>query len=100
VVNIPALFNFFYKGIAPFLDPVTRDKMRFNPELLEFIPRQQLDVDFGGDYEFVFDKDAYWNQIIRCVGLSKWNQIFIYTAIDMLQFRVCGIAKDGTRARK
>lgn len=27
VVNLPMLLNFFYKGISPFLDPVTRDKV-------------------------------------------------------------------------
>ncbi|KAF9446275.1 CRAL/TRIO domain-containing protein [Macrolepiota fuliginosa MF-IS2] len=27
VVNLPRLLNFFYKGISPFLDPVTRDKV-------------------------------------------------------------------------
>jgi hypothetical protein len=28
VVNLPVLLTFFYKAIAPFLDPVTRDKVR------------------------------------------------------------------------
>ena len=28
VVNLPMILNFFYKGISPFLDPVTRDKVR------------------------------------------------------------------------
>ena len=28
VVNMPYLLNFFYKGISPFLDPVSRDKVR------------------------------------------------------------------------
>ena len=28
VVNMPSIFAFFYKGIAPFMDPVTRDKVR------------------------------------------------------------------------
>lgn len=28
VTNLPMLLNFFYKGISPFLDPVTRDKVR------------------------------------------------------------------------
>lgn len=27
VVNLPMILNFFYKGISPFLDPVTRDKV-------------------------------------------------------------------------
>ncbi|KAH7886336.1 CRAL-TRIO domain-containing protein [Phlebopus sp. FC_14] len=75
VVNLPLLLNFFYKGIAPFLDPVTRDKMRFNPDLFELIPRSQLDADFGGDFEFEFEHETYWKQIIEH----------------------CGIAQDGTR---
>lgn len=28
VVNLPMILNFFYKGISPFLDPITRDKVR------------------------------------------------------------------------
>lgn len=67
VVNLPTILSFFYKGIAPFLDPVTRDKMRFNPDLFELVPREQLDADFGGDYEFEFDHEAYWNQLIEYV---------------------------------
>ena len=27
VVNMPGILAFFYKGIAPFMDPVTRDKV-------------------------------------------------------------------------
>ncbi|KAF9786931.1 CRAL-TRIO domain-containing protein [Thelephora terrestris] len=75
VVNLPPLLNFFYKGISPFLDPVTRDKMRFNPNLLELIPKEHLDADFGGDYEYEFEPITYWEQIV-----SK-----------------CRIAPDGTR---
>lgn len=32
VVNLPFILNFFYKGISPFLDPVTRDKFVSSPE--------------------------------------------------------------------
>ncbi|KAJ6600973.1 CRAL-TRIO domain-containing protein [Mycena vulgaris] len=59
VVNFPLLLNFFYKGISPFLDPVTRDKMRFNPNLRELVDASQLDSDFGGDFEYEFEKDTY-----------------------------------------
>ncbi|KAI0327654.1 CRAL/TRIO domain-containing protein [Cubamyces sp. BRFM 1775] len=75
VVNLPMLLNFFYKGIAPFLDPITRDKMRFNPDLLELIPKEQLDADFGGDFEYEFEPNSYWEQIVS----------------------FCKIAPDGTR---
>lgn len=81
VVNLPPLLNFFYKGISPFLDPITRDKvdfdfptlvvgltapiqMRFNPDLLELIPKEHLDADFGGDYEYEFEPISYWEQIV------------------------------------
>ncbi|KAH9947093.1 CRAL-TRIO domain-containing protein [Amylocystis lapponica] len=78
VVNLPMLLNFFYKGISPFLDPVTRDKMRFNPDLLELIPKEQLDADFGGEFEFEFEPVSYWEQVVSH----------------------CGIAPDGTRIEK
>ena len=67
VVNLPTILSFFYKGIAPFLDPVTRDKMRFNPDLFELVPREHLDADFGGDYHFQFDHEEYWSQLIEYV---------------------------------
>lgn len=76
VVNLPMLLNFFYKGISPFLDPVTRDKMRFNPDLLELIPASHLDADFGGEHNYEFEPKSYWDQIVTA----------------------CGIAPDGTRA--
>ena len=69
VVNLPTILSFFYKGIAPFLDPVTREKMRFNPDLFELVPREQLDADFGGEYEYEFDHEAYWNQLIEYVKM-------------------------------
>ncbi|KAF8722650.1 hypothetical protein AX14_009716 [Amanita brunnescens Koide BX004] len=75
VVNLPMLLTFFYKGISPFLDPVTRDKMRFNPNLKELIPLSHLDAEFGGENGFEFDPNSYWDQIVSA----------------------CGIAPDGTR---
>lgn len=78
VVNLPMLLNFFYKGIAPFLDPITRDKMRFNPDLFELIPKEQLDADFGGDFEYEFEPVSYWEQVVSH----------------------CRIASDGTRVEE
>ncbi|KAK0200359.1 CRAL-TRIO domain-containing protein [Desarmillaria ectypa] len=75
VVNLPMILSFFYKGISPFLDPVTRDKMRFNPNLLELIPASHLDADFGGEFPYEFEPHSYWNQIVAA----------------------CRVAPDGTR---
>ncbi|CAA7265881.1 unnamed protein product [Cyclocybe aegerita] len=71
VVNLPMLLNFFYKCISPFLDPVTRDKMRFNPDLFELIPASQLDADFGGDYHYEFEATIYWDQIVAACGIKE-----------------------------
>lgn len=31
IINLPFLLNFFFKGITPFLDPITRDKVSIPP---------------------------------------------------------------------
>ncbi|EIM83498.1 CRAL/TRIO domain-containing protein [Stereum hirsutum FP-91666 SS1] len=62
VTNLPWVLNFFYKGISPFLDPVTRDKMRFNPPLLELVPKEMLEKEFGGELEWEWDFERYWTQ--------------------------------------
>ncbi|GJJ13257.1 hypothetical protein Clacol_007508 [Clathrus columnatus] len=63
VVNLPILLTFFYKGISPFLDPVTKEKMRFNPNLLELIPIDHLDAQFGGKYDYEFEPVTYWKEL-------------------------------------
>lgn len=32
ILNVPWLVDMFFKLIKPFIDPVTRDKMWFNPK--------------------------------------------------------------------
>jgi hypothetical protein len=39
-------------------------QMRFNPDLFELIPKEHLDADFGGDYEYEFEPVSYWEQIV------------------------------------
>ena len=84
VVNLPGILSFFYKGIAPFLDPVTREKMRFNPDLSELVPREQLDADFGGDYEYEFDHEAYWNQLLEYVKCALFRTLNIVRSSQTL----------------
>lgn len=38
--------------------------MRFNPDLLELIPKEQLDASFGGDFEYEFEPTSYWDQLV------------------------------------
>ncbi|WVQ75770.1 hypothetical protein IAR50_005402 [Cryptococcus sp. DSM 104548] len=75
VVNMPWWINAFFSGITPFMDPITRDKIRFNPKLTELVPADQLDAEFGGDYKFEYDFKHYWKTLTE----------------------FCHIAPDGTR---
>jgi hypothetical protein len=92
VVNLPAILSFFYKGIAPFLDPVTRDKIRFNPDLFELVPHKQLDADFGGDYQYEFEPESYWNQLIEyvivlvLVALSRFFIIYARRTVRLTRY--------------
>lgn len=45
----------------------TYTKIRFNPDLLELIPAEQLDADFGGNFEYEFDPESYWSQMVSYV---------------------------------
>lgn len=63
VVNMPWWINAFFSGISPFMDPITRDKIRFNPRLLDLVPAAHLDSEFGGDYNFTYDYSVYWKTI-------------------------------------
>lgn len=70
VINMPWWINAFFSGIQPFMDPITRDKIRFNPTLTELIDPQQLDLEYGGEYNLEFNKDVYWKTITEFCRIS------------------------------
>jgi hypothetical protein len=47
------------------MDPITREKIRFNPDLTEFAPPEQLDAEFGGAYKLKFDHAIYWDTLTK-----------------------------------
>lgn len=51
----------FFKIITPFIDPVTRNKLKFNEDMKEYVPAEQLwSEDWAGDLDFEYDHDTYW----------------------------------------
>ena len=69
VCHTPRFISAFFTALSPFLDPVTKDKIRFNPDdLTEFIEPDQLDAQFpGGTYNYQFDFPKYWSALVeRC----------------------------------
>ncbi|TXT15513.1 hypothetical protein VHUM_00016 [Vanrija humicola] len=68
LVNVPWFFSAFYTAVSPFIDPVSRDKIRFNPAILELIDADQLESDYGGSVNFVYDHGVYWKQLTEWVA--------------------------------
>jgi len=67
IVNLPFLLSAFFKMITPFVDPVTRPKMRFNPDCIReglFTPEQLL-KEWGGELAFEYDHERYWRALVQ-----------------------------------
>ncbi|PGG96421.1 hypothetical protein GX51_07827 [Blastomyces parvus] len=60
VVNIPFLIHGFFKLITPFIDPLTRTKLKFNEDLTKHVPPAQLLKSLNGEVEFEYDHATYW----------------------------------------
>ena len=75
--------NAFYKLITPFIDPVTRVKMRFNPEVVKegLFTADQVWVDFGGNIKFEYEHEKYWTNFIEVTNnrrqamMNRWRAL-------------------------
>ncbi|KAI9306925.1 CRAL-TRIO domain-containing protein [Cunninghamella echinulata] len=84
VVKSPWFFFVTFKMISPFMDPVTKNKIKFVYDaggksdtkattnewvhLKDHISSDQLETDFGGDYHFKFNIDTYWKKLLEYTG--------------------------------
>jgi len=62
---VPWYVTAFLKLISPFIDPVTKTKMRYNEPLTDHIPASQLMKNAGGEAEFEYKHDIYWSALSR-----------------------------------
>ncbi|WBW74694.1 sec14 cytosolic factor family protein [Schizosaccharomyces osmophilus] len=81
VINIPWAVWGFFKLISPFIDPITREKLKFNEPLDRYVPMDQLDTNFGGSLKFEYFHEKYWPKIVeicktrRQTGLQRWKNL-------------------------
>lgn len=69
ISELPWYVSTFFKMIAPFIDPVTREKMKFNPDIRAFVPPERLWDEHKGDLNFEYDHAVYWKALEReCVA--------------------------------
>ncbi|KAI9841148.1 MAG: Vacuolar protein 8 [Thelocarpon superellum] len=65
VTDIPWAVWGFLKILSPFIDPLTREKLKFNEDPRKYIPPSQLWTDRGGDVTFEYDHSIYWPALTR-----------------------------------
>ncbi|PVH99444.1 CRAL/TRIO domain-containing protein [Periconia macrospinosa] len=60
ITHLPWYVTTFLKLVSPFIDPVTKTKMRYNEPLTDHIPSSQLMKVSGGEVDFKYDHAIYW----------------------------------------
>jgi hypothetical protein len=94
IINVPFFVKAFFKLIMPFVDPVTREKVKFNPEIIKdglFAKDMVMSEWWGGDRDFEYVHEKYWKELVgmceertrrwrtrweelgATVGLSEWE---------------------------
>ncbi|KAI5966441.1 PDR16 [Candida pseudojiufengensis] len=73
LTNIPWLGWTFLKIIHPFIDPLTREKLVFDQPFINYVPKIQLDKDFKGDVNFIYDHEKYWPKMIEMSDNKQKN---------------------------
>ncbi|KAF3384310.1 hypothetical protein F1880_002501 [Penicillium rolfsii] len=71
VINVPFLIWGFFKLITPFIDPNTRQKLKFNEDMRKHVPASQLMKPVGGDLEFQYDHSTYWPALNELAELRR-----------------------------
>ena len=79
VINVPFLVNAFFKIIMPLIDPITRQKVKFNPEVLKddlFTADMIMKDWWGGEPEFEYVHEKYWPDLVSlCEGrVTTWTK--------------------------
>ncbi|KAH6913447.1 CRAL/TRIO domain-containing protein [Coprinopsis sp. MPI-PUGE-AT-0042] len=78
ILNIPFLVNAFFKLVSPFIDPVTRNKLKFNPKAVEdgLMDKDMVMKEWwGGDRDFEHVHEKYWPEMVKnCENnVAKWT---------------------------
>ena len=74
------MLKFFFTAISAFIDPATREKMKFDQDLRTLIPPEQLIKAYGGDVDFVYEHEVYWPAFIklteerRALMVQRWEE--------------------------
>lgn len=73
LTNIPFLGRAFLKLIYPFIDPLTREKLVFDADFINYVHEEQLDKDFEGRVDFEYQHKVYFPTLVEMCDKRKAN---------------------------
>ena len=93
VINVPFIVNAFFKIVMPFVDPITRPKVKFNPKIFQdgLFTEDMVTKEWGGSRDFEYVHEKYWPELVEMcekrvktwkeswkilgakVGISEWD---------------------------
>ncbi|KAL1940230.1 hypothetical protein VTO73DRAFT_9182 [Trametes versicolor] len=105
VVNVPFLVNAFFKLITPFIDPLTRPKLRFNPNCLAegLFPPEELIAEWGGSAHVEYKHERYWEPLVRMCAerrerlWEKWREAGAKVGVREWDVK-CALELEGAKA--
>ncbi|KAG6006570.1 hypothetical protein E4U21_006868 [Claviceps maximensis] len=81
IINVPWIVWGFFKIIKPLMHPVTREKLKFNEDMKQFVPAEQLwSADWNGDMDFDYDHSVYWPALNEMCRLKRERRMARWTA--------------------
>lgn len=75
IINMPWVVVGFFKIIKPLLDPVTKEKLKFNEAMATYVPAEQLWSEFSdGALAFEYEHEVYWPALKKLCEERKETQ--------------------------
>ncbi|KAH6850610.1 CRAL-TRIO domain-containing protein [Chaetomium sp. MPI-CAGE-AT-0009] len=69
IINMHWIVTGFFKLITPFIDPNTREKLKFNEDMSQYVPTEQMWNEFSsGKLGFDYDHSVYWPALQKLCG--------------------------------
>ncbi len=98
IINVPFLIHAFFKMIGPFMDPVTRNKLKFNPKPVEdgsFTADELFKENgWGGARNFVWDHEKYWGAFLKMCNeiregrMARWRKLGACVGCDERDYKM------------
>ena len=69
--SVPWYIRTFFTLISPFIDPITREKIKFNEDMTKYVPGSQLLKECGGEVELKYDHSQYWPALTKLAEIRS-----------------------------